>query len=649
MKNDNQLVILGETNFRNQRWRFGIKQDDRRRHMYVVGSTGMGKSEFLKNMAIQDIEAGRGIAFLDPHGDPSNDLLDYIPEDRIKDVIYLDPGDLSYPIAFNVMEKVDFEYRHLVASGLLGVFKKIFGVEVWSGRMEYILNNTILALLEYPDATLLGINRMLSNKEYRKKVVDNVKDPIVKSFWVDEFAKYTERFAAEATPAIQNKIGQFISNNLIRNIIGQTSSTIDIRKIMDEGKILIVNLSRGKIGEDASRLLGALLVTKIQLAAMSRVDIAEKDRRDFYLYVDEFQHFATESFANILSEARKFHLSLVVAHQYIKQMEEPVRDAVFGNVGTIISFRVGAEDGEFLEKWFQPDFMMNDIVNLGKFNIYLKLMIDGVSSRGFSAQTIPPFPKLEKSNRENVIEHSRKTYANPRDIVEKNIAEWAGVIGEMPTKFAEAPKWQQAPKKSFSAGGQDFSRPRPPAFERQAPQNYQREERRDYQREERPMRPPIEPPRQYMVDRPPQPPQTNQEPRPTRAINWEPSRPVPIEQKLAPAPSLASTPPPTPTPRAEPQMPNSNPGPYQPQQRSQYINPVSRPTTSSHHQPALVPRAERPEMPQSRQGISMRDAFKQGAVNFRGKRIEERPPKPKVEVNSDELKKVLEEAMGNKD
>ncbi|MEK7090443.1 MAG: TraM recognition domain-containing protein, partial [Patescibacteria group bacterium] len=423
---DNQLVVLGETNFRNQRWRFGIKTDDRRRHMYVVGSTGMGKSEFLKNMAIQDMEMGHGLAYIDPHGDAADALLGFVPTERIKDVIYFDPGDLSYPIAFNVMEKVGYEYRHLVASGLSGVFKKIFGIEVWSGRMEYILNNTILALLEYPGATLLGINKMLSNKEYRNKIVANVKDPIVRSFWVDEFAKYTDRYMQEATPAIQNKIGQFIANNLVRNVIGQIHSTIDVRKIMDEGKILIVNLSRGKIGEDASRLLGALLVTKIQLAAMSRVDIAEKDRRDFYLYVDEFQNFATESFANILSEARKYHLSLIVAHQYIKQMEEPVMDAVFGNVGTIISFRVGADDGEFLEKWFQPDFLMNDIVNLGKFNIYLKLMIDGVSSRGFSAQTIPPFPKLEHSNREAVIEFSRKTYATPRETVEKSIAEWAG-------------------------------------------------------------------------------------------------------------------------------------------------------------------------------------------------------------------------------
>jgi DNA segregation ATPase FtsK/SpoIIIE-like protein len=426
-----ETVFLGETSFRNEKVRFGIRQDDRRRHMYVVGSTGMGKSEFLKSMAIQDIEAGRGVCFIDPHGDTAEDLLDYVPEERIKDVIYFDPDDLQNPIAFNVMEAVGgFDYRHLVASGLLGVFKKIWGVEAWSGRMEYILNNTILALLEYPDSTLLGINRLMSSKDYRKKVVNNVKDPIVKAFWTDEFAKYADKFATEATAAIQNKVGQFASNNVIRNILGQSKSKIDIRKIMDEGKILIVNVSKGKIGEDASRLIGAFLITKIQLAAMSRVNIPEPERRDFYLYVDEFQNFATESFASILSEARKYHLSLVMAHQYIKQMEEHVMDAVFGNVGTIVSFRVGAEDAEYLEKWFQPDFMMNDIVNLGKRDMYLKLMIQGVSSKGFSATTLDRFPKLEHSNREAIIAASREAYSTPKDVVEKEIAEWAGPVAE---------------------------------------------------------------------------------------------------------------------------------------------------------------------------------------------------------------------------
>ena len=425
---DNQILILGETNFRNEKQRFGIKADDRRRHMYVVGSTGMGKSEFLKNMAIQDIEEGRGLAFLDPHGDGAQALINFIPKHRIKDVIYFDPSDLAYPIAFNVLEKVEYEYRHLIASGLLGVFKKLWGAEAWSGRMEYILNNTILALLEYPDSTLLGINRLMASKEYRKKVVDNLKDPIVKAFWTDEFAKYSDKFASEATAAIQNKVGQFSSNNVIRNIIGQVHTKLDIRKIMDEGKILIVNLSKGAIGEDASRLIGALLITKIQLAAMSRVDTPEAERRDFYLYVDEFQNFATESFANILSEARKYHLGLIVAHQYITQMEEEVRDAVFGNVGTIVTFRVGAEDAEFLEKWYAPDFMASDIVNLGKREMYLKLMVNGITSKGFSARTSDSLKAMEESHQDEVIAFSRATYASNRDEVEEDVMKWASPI-----------------------------------------------------------------------------------------------------------------------------------------------------------------------------------------------------------------------------
>ncbi|MBP9822496.1 MAG: type IV secretion system DNA-binding domain-containing protein [Candidatus Pacebacteria bacterium] len=473
---DKQILILGETNFRNEKQRFGIKSDDRRRHMYVVGSTGMGKSEFLKNMAIQDIEEGRGLAFLDPHGDGAQALINFVPKHRIKDVIYFDPADLAFPIAFNVLEKVEYEYRHLIASGLLGVFKKLWGAEAWSGRMEYILNNTILALLEYPDSTLLGINRLMSSKEYRKKIVDNLKDPIVKAFWTEEFAKYSDKFASEATAAIQNKVGQFSSNNVIRNIIGQVGSKLDIRKIMDEGKILIVNLSKGAIGEDASRLIGALLITKIQLAAMSRVDTPEVDRRDFYLYVDEFQNFATESFANILSEARKYHLNLVVAHQYITQMEEEVRDAVFGNVGTLVTFRVGAEDAEFLEKWYSPDFMAPDIVNLGKREMYIKLMVNGITSKGFSARTSDSLKAMEESHQEEVVAYSRENYATTRDEVEKNVAQWA-----TPMEPVNAPRMEggyrtsnQGPARQPYQGSRPRdnngpSRPRPQSFQTPRP------------------------------------------------------------------------------------------------------------------------------------------------------------------------------------
>lgn len=433
--NNNEINYFGETTFRNQRKRFGIKTDDRRRHMYLIGKTGMGKTVMMENMAIQDIQQGRGVAFIDPHGEAAERLLDFVPSHRINDVIYFNPADLDYPIAFNVMEKVDSEYRHLVAGGLMSVFKKIWP-DVWSARMEYILNNTILALLEYPNSTLLGINRMLADLEYRKKVVDKVTDPVIKSFWVNEFARYTQQYEVEATAAIQNKVGQFISAPLIRNIIGQVRSTIDMRKVMDEGKILIVNISKGRIGEDNSRLLGALIITKLQLAAMSRVDIPEEKRSDFYLYVDEFQNFATKSFANILAEARKYRLALIIGNQYLAQLEEmtptgksfEVRDAIFGNVGTIVCFRVGAEDAEFLEKEFLPEFTAEDLVNLTKYHIYLKLMIDGLAGRPFSAITLPPFPKPEKSHKEKIIKVSRERYGTPRKIVEEKILKWTGVL-----------------------------------------------------------------------------------------------------------------------------------------------------------------------------------------------------------------------------
>jgi CxxC-x17-CxxC domain-containing protein len=426
------ITILGETTFRNQRKRFGIKLDDRRRHIYIIGKTGMGKTALLENMAIQDILAGRGLGFIDPHGEAAEELLDYIPKNRINDVVYFNPADIDFPIAFNVMERVNPEHRHLVAAGLMGVFKKIWP-DVWSARMEYILNNTILALLEYPNTTLLCVNRMLADPEYRKKVVERITDPVVKSFWVNEFARYTQSYEVEATAAIQNKVGQFISNPLIRNIIGQVKSKIDMREIMDEGRILIANLSKGKIGEDNSRLLGALLITKLQLAAMSRVDIPEEKRRDFFLYVDEFQNFATEAFVNILSEARKYRLSLILANQYIAQLEEMtplgkstrVRDAVFGNVGTIIVFRVGAEDAEFLEKEFQPEFTIEDLTNLTKYHVCIKLMIDGIAGSPFSAATLPKKEVPQKSFKETIIRISRERYGTPKEIIEEKIEKWA--------------------------------------------------------------------------------------------------------------------------------------------------------------------------------------------------------------------------------
>ncbi|OHB15779.1 MAG: hypothetical protein A2431_02395 [Candidatus Zambryskibacteria bacterium RIFOXYC1_FULL_39_10] len=426
MDEKNKITYFAETDSRNKRVKFGIKAEDRLRHVYSIGKTGMGKSTMLENMAIQDIQNGEGMAFLDPHGKTADLLLDYIPEHRIKDVIYFAPFDTEFPISFNVMEDVGPDRRHLVVSGLMSAFEKIWE-DQWSARMAYILQNTLAALLEYPGATMLGINRMLIDKEYRKKVVDNVKDPTTKSFWVDEFAKYTDKYAAEATPAIQNKVGQFVSNPLIRNIVGQSKSSFDVRKIMDEKKILIVNLSKGLVGENNANLLGAMLVTKIYLAAMSRADVDPtklKKLPNFYLYVDEFQSFANKSFADILSEARKYKLSLNITHQYIEQMAEEVRAAVFGNVGTMVTFRVGSYDAEVLEKEFAPVFTAEDIVNLGFVQIYLKLMIDGVASQPFSATTLAPFPKPEASFRDEALNLSRKTYSQTKVDVEKAIEEW---------------------------------------------------------------------------------------------------------------------------------------------------------------------------------------------------------------------------------
>ena len=430
MSEQNEISFFAKTNFRNQERVFGIKTDDRRRHMYVIGKTGMGKTNLLENLAIQDIKHGKGVAFIDPHGDTAEKLIKAIPANRINDVIYFNPADQDFPIAFNVMESVDPAYKHLVASGLVGVFKKLWA-DSWGPRLEYILRNAILALLEYPGSTLLGVTRILVDKDYRERVVAKVTDPVVRAFWVDEFSKWNDRVLQEVISPIQNKVGQFLSTSLIRNIVGQTVSSFEVRDIMDSRKILIMNLSKGRVGEDASALIGAMMITKIQLAAMERVDMPEDDRADFYLYVDEFQNFATESFANILSEARKYHLNLILANQYITQLDEKVADAIFGNAGTIISFRVGAADAEVLEKEFEPVFMMNDIVNLPKYNVYLKLMIDGIAGDAFSATVLPPI-SLEATidNEEKVIRISRERYASSKKEVEDKIRRWSGMLTE---------------------------------------------------------------------------------------------------------------------------------------------------------------------------------------------------------------------------
>ena len=547
---DKNIVYFAETDFRGKRTPFGIKLEDRARHVYVIGKTGMGKSTLLENMAIQDIQAGRGIAFMDPHGSTAEKLLDYVPLERINDVIYFAPFDLEHPISFNVMEDVGKDQRHLVANGLLSAFKKIW-VDAWSGRMEYILNNTLLALLEYPGSTLLGVNRMMADKEYRLKVVANITDPTIKAFWTDEFAKYTDKFATEATAAIQNKIGQFTSNPLIRNIIGQPQSSVNFRQIMDEKKILIINLSKGQLGEGNANLIGSMLVTKLYLTAMSRANLSAREQKmlpPFYLFVDEFQSFANESFANILSEARKYKLALTIAHQYIEQVPEEVRAAVFGNVGTLVSFRVGPLDAELLEKVFSPSFMIEDLVNLGFAQTYLTLMIDGVGSPPFSAKTLGPIPLLQESARDEVIKRTRETFAKPRADVEEDIKQWHAPMSRAP---APARPSTPAPASRPPVQSAPISRPSTPPPARPAPTTI---------RAAVPLPPPTPP-----TPRAPTPPvkqgepvslQTLQaSPRAKSKASEDPRVKDDLRRSLAAALAKPATPKPAPTPVKSPQTP----------------------------------------------------------------------------------------------
>ena len=419
-KDNNPITPFAVTNYRDIKKRFGIKQKNRRGHMYIIGKTGTGKSTLIENMVASDIKAGSGLALIDPHGDLAEDILHFIPKRRIDDVIYFNPADMEYPIAFNPLEKVGRDYRHLVASGLISVFKKVWS-EFWGPRLEHILRNSILTLLEYPGSTLLDIPRLLTDKEFRKQVLQSVTHQQVREFWLFEFEKYSVWLRSQAISPILNKVGQFLTSIPLRNIVGQNKNTFRFRKVMDEGKIFIANLAKGKVGEDNCSLLGAMLVTQIQLAALSRADLPENKRRAFCLYVDEIHNFLTLSFADILSEARKYGLNLVLAHQYIEQLDEKIRAAIFGNAGTIISFRVGVDDAKYLAREFYPVFGEADLVNLPNYNIYLKLLIDGVASRAFSAITLGP-PKRNRSYKDKIIETSRKIYASLRKEVEMEIS-----------------------------------------------------------------------------------------------------------------------------------------------------------------------------------------------------------------------------------
>jgi len=418
----NEISVFGTTNYHNENLRFGMKRVDRRRHLYVVGKSGTGKSKLLELLISADIQAGKGVGVLDPHGDLVDNVLRYVPEHRKKDVILFDPGDIDHPIAFNPLEEVAPEYRIRVTIGFVEIFHKLFGAN-WTPRLEHVLRYTTLALLDSPNTTVLSILKMLSDKNYRQKIVANIQDSVIKNFWVNEFAGWSEKFDNEAIMPLLNKVGQFVSTRLIRNIVGQPENKINIRDIMDKEKILLMKISKGKLGEENCGLLGAMMVTKIQQAAMARSDTTEEKRTDFYLYCDEFQYFATDTFAEILSEARKYRLNITMAHQYMGQLSPLVKTTVFGNVGSIINFRVGAEDAVLLEKEYTPKFQVRDIINLGVREMYIKMSIDGEVKDAFSGKTIDT-PKPPHDFSKEIIDLSREKYTRPLPEVEQILKKW---------------------------------------------------------------------------------------------------------------------------------------------------------------------------------------------------------------------------------
>ncbi len=406
-----RINFFARTEHKNKAATFGIKKDDRRKHLYIVGKTGTGKSTMIANMAINDMRNGEGVAVIDPHGDLCDILMDFVPSFRINDVAYLDPADTAHPFHLNPLEVKNPAFRELVASGIVSIFYKLYA-HSWGPRLEYILRNTILTLLHVPNSTLLQVPELLTNEKYREKVVSKLEDQVLKNFWTNEFAKMSPQMRSEAVSPILNKVGQFLSSKTIRNIVGSPTSTVDLETMMNEGKIVLVNLSQGKLGEDSSALLGAMIITKMQLAAMNRVYLSEDERRDFYLYVDEFQNFATNSFIKILSEARKYRLDLTLANQYVGQIDEDVQKAIFGNAGSLVSFGVGASDARLLAREFGLKYKEEELVALGNYQIVLKLSIDNHTSLPFSATTLP-LPRSKNENREKVVRSSRERYTKP--------------------------------------------------------------------------------------------------------------------------------------------------------------------------------------------------------------------------------------------
>lgn len=401
---------------------FGVSREDRRQHLYIIGKTGSGKSTLLRNMIVQHIALGHGVGLIDPHGDLAEEILHHVPPSRANDLAYFNPGDLDFPVGLNLLANVAPDDRHLVASGIVTAFKSLWS-DSWGPRLEYILYNAIAALLDCQNVTLLGVNRMLTDEKYRARVIRQVKDPFIKAFWAEEYARYDERFRREAIAPIQNKVGQFLLNPVIRNILGQVRNRVSIPFVMDNGRLFVANLSKGKLGHDKANLLGSLLTTQFQLGAMARSDRPEAERRDFYLFIDEFQNFSTESFASILAEARKYRLSLTLSHQYIDQLSVSVRQAVFGNVGTIISFRIGHTDAEVLEKEFGSAVSAGALADLDRFQAVVKLLKSGASREPFRAKMLPPVGN-RVGRMEKLIRHSRMRFATRRKTMEEKLKRW---------------------------------------------------------------------------------------------------------------------------------------------------------------------------------------------------------------------------------
>jgi len=413
------ITPLALTDFRGVHRPFGIKARDRRRHVYIVGKTGSGKTTLMETMIRSDLLAGRGLGVIDPHGELAARVLAQVPKHRTNDTILFDPRDTEYPVALNILERVPPERCHLVASQVLGVFRKIWP-EFWGPRLEHVFRNALLSIMALPGSTLLEVMRLLVEERFRARVLRNLKDPVLLYFWQREFTAFPDRFMAEVLQPVQNKLGAFLSSPLVRNIIGQARESLRFREVMDRGRILIASLPKGEIGEEASALLGSVILSKFELAALGRADVPEARRPDFCLYVDEFPNFVTKSFAGMLSEARKYRLSLVLAHQYLDQVDEDVLAAILGNVGTTVTFRLGADDAKTLGSEFSPEFSPEDLAGLGKYHLILRLLVDGAVSRPFTAMTIPPQDERGLPDLGGAIRRvSRERYARARTMVEE--------------------------------------------------------------------------------------------------------------------------------------------------------------------------------------------------------------------------------------